>query len=274
MPSPEPPPQPRLIRLQRYLAACGIGSRRACEEYITAGRVTVDREIVSELGTKVDPQTQQVALDGEPLKMERKKYYMLNKPPGVLCTNRDEQGRPRVIDLFPASGPRLFTVGRLDEHSEGLLIVTNDGDLAQKLAHPRHRIFRTYEIQVAGHPTRDQLRDLKKGLHFAEGKFRAYSVRPLKKQGRSTFIEIVLTEGRNRELRRMFARIGHKIINLKRVAFGSLRIGKLAPGEFRELGREELAALHELLTKSSQPPARQPRRRTSRPKRTTSRAGK
>jgi 23S rRNA pseudouridine2605 synthase len=270
MSGPETEPQPHLIRLQRYLAACGIGSRRACEEYITAGRVTVDRKVVSELGTKVDPQAETVALDGEVLRMQRKKYYLLNKPAGVLCTNRDEQGRPRVIDLFPRGGPRLFTVGRLDESSEGLLIVTNDGDLAQKLAHPRHRIFRTYEVQVAGHPTREQLNDLKKGVHFAEGKFQAWNVRPLKKQGKSTHIEIVLTEGRNRELRRMFARIGHKVLKLKRVGFGSLRLGKLAPGEYRELRREELAGLHELLAKTGQHPARE-RRRMSRRKRAASR---
>lgn len=250
----QPEPQPHRVRLQRYLAACGLGSRRACEEFITAGRVTVDREVVSELGSRIDPQTQTVALDGETLRMERKKYYLLNKPPGVLCTNRDERGRTRVVDLFPAAGPRLFTVGRLDENSEGLLVVTNDGDLAQKLAHPRHRFFRTYEVHVAGHPTRDKLNDMKRGVHFAEGKFQAYNIRPLKKQGKSTHIEIVLTEGRNRELRRMFARIGHKVLKLKRVGFGSLRLGRLLPGEYRELSREELAALHELLSKNSQTP--------------------
>lgn len=230
----------------------------------------MDREVVSELGTKVDPQTQTVALDGEVLRMERKKYYLLNKPAGVLCTNRDEQGRPRVIDLFPGGGPRLFTVGRLDEHSEGLLIVTNDGDLAQKLAHPRHRIFRTYEVHVAGHPPREKLNEMKRGVHFSEGRFQAYSVRPLKKQGKSTHIEIVLTEGRNRELRRMFARIGHKVLKLKRVGFGSLRLGKLAPGEYRELRREELAALHELLSKNGKQPSRRPPRRTARTKRPAS----
>ncbi|MFG0296186.1 MAG: pseudouridine synthase, partial [Maioricimonas sp. JB045] len=133
-------PQPELprIRLQRFLAACGLGSRRHCEEFIEKGRVTVDGQPVTELGTTVDPVAQTIALDGEPLRMERKKYYMVNKPVGILCTNRDPGGRPRVIDLFPPGGPRLFTVGRLDESSEGLLVVTNDGDLAQKLAHPRY----------------------------------------------------------------------------------------------------------------------------------------
>lgn len=261
MPTEQPPP--RLIRLQRYLAACGLGSRRACEEFITAGRVSVDGKTVDELGAKVDPQTQRIALDGEPLRMERKKYYLLNKPRGVLCTNRDRQGRPRVIDLFPPDAPRLFTIGRLDEHSEGLLIVTNDGDLAQRLAHPSGGIFRTYELQVTGHPPRAKLHELEKGLHFAEGRFRAYSVRPLKKQGRSTHLEVVLTEGRNRELRRLFARIGHKVMRLKRVAFGPVRLGRLKPGEFRELTRQELASLHEVLARASRRGGRHRVRRRS-----------
>ena len=127
MTTPAPEPQPHLIRLQRYLAACGLGSRRACEEFILAGRVSVDGKVVSQLGTRVDPQQQTVSLDAEPLRMERKKYYVLNKPPGVLSTNRDPQGRTLVLDLFGPKEPRLFTVGRLDEDSEGLLIVTNDG---------------------------------------------------------------------------------------------------------------------------------------------------
>lgn len=245
-------PQPELprIRLQRFLAACGLGSRRHCEEFIEKGRVTVDGQPVTELGTTVDPVAQTIALDGEPLRMERKKYYMVNKPVGILCTNRDPGGRPRVIDLFPPGGPRLFTVGRLDESSEGLLVVTNDGDLAQKLAHPRYRFFRTYHVQVAGHPTRETLSQLKQGMYFSDGKFRVVDVNPLKKQGKSTHLELVLAEGQNREIRRLLARVGHKVMTLRRVAFGPLKIGRLKPGEHRELRREELAALFDLLAKN------------------------
>lgn len=235
--------QPHLIRLQRYLAACGLGSRRHCEEFIRAGRVSVDGQIVTELGTKVDPQRQQVALDAELLRMERKKYYALNKPPGVVSTNRDPQGRTRVIDLFPEEGPRLFTVGRLDEDSEGLLIVTNDGDLAQKLAHPKFRVFRTYQLQVAGVPSRAALQELQRGLHFAEGRFRVRSARVIRTRGKSALVEVVLAEGHNRELRRLFARIGHKVMQLKRVAFGPVRLGSLPRGQHRELRRDELEAL-------------------------------
>ena len=241
------------IRLQRFLASCGLGSRRACEEFITAGRVEVDGKLVTELGTKIDPSSQQVALDGEPLKIERKKYFVLNKPPGVVCTNRDPAGRPRVIDLFPRRGPRLFTVGRLDEQSEGLLIVTNDGDLSQKLAHPRYRIYRTYEVQVAGEPTRETLKQLREGMYFQEGKFRVHSAKPIRKRGKSTLLEVVLAQGHNREIRRLFARIGHKVMNLKRVAFGPLKLGRLPRGEFRELRRDELESLHAMLQRNMNP---------------------
>lgn len=245
-----------MIRLQRYLAACGLGSRRACEEFITAGRVSIDGQTVAALGTKVDPQSQSVALDGEPLRMERKKYYVLNKPPGVLSTNRDPQGRKRVIDLFDPNEPRLFTVGRLDEDSEGLLIVTNDGDLAQKLAHPKFRVKRTYELQVAGVPTGETLSQLKRGVHFAEGKFRVLQAYIVKVRGKSALVEVVLTEGHNRELRRLFARLGHKVMKLKRVAFGPIRLGGLPRGRHRELRRSELAALLGLVSPKEAPRAR------------------
>lgn len=235
--------QPHLVRLQRYLASCGLGSRRACEEFITSGRVTIDGKTVTELGSKVDPQAQDVALDGETLRMERKKYYALNKPTGVLSTNSDPEGRTRVIDLFGPDEPRLFTVGRLDEDSEGLLIVTNDGDLAQKVAHPKFRMLRTYQMQVAGIPTGEELGKIKKGIHFAEGKFRVSDAYIVKVRGKSALVEVVLAEGHNRELRRLFARIGHKVMKLKRIAFGPVKLGSLPRGQYRELRRDELAAL-------------------------------
>lgn len=247
------PGAPR-IRLQKFLASCGLGSRRACEELVTSGRVTVDGAAVSQLGATVDPSQQEVRLDGELLKIERKKYYALNKPRGVVCTNRDPAGRPRVIDLFPPDGPRLFPVGRLDEESEGLIVVTNDGDLSQKLAHPKFRIFRTYHAHVAGVPNRPALEELKRGQHFAEGKFRVQSAKLLKKQGQSSHIEIVLTEGQNREVRRLLARIGHKVMRLKRVSFGPIQLGRLKRGEFRELTYGELAELHGILDRNMKTP--------------------
>ncbi len=237
------------VRLQKFLASCGLGSRRACEELITEGRVTIDGR-VARLGQSVQPYRQEIALDGEPLKMERKKYFALNKPAGVVCTNRDPAGRPRIVDLFPPGGPRLFTVGRLDEQSTGLLIVTNDGDLAQKLAHPKHRIYRTYHIHVAGVPDRDTIDQLRQGLHFAEGLFRVHSAKILRKQGQSCVIEVVLAQGHNREIRRLFARVGHKVLKLTRRAFGPVRLGRLARGEFRPLTHDELTELHAILTRN------------------------
>lgn len=257
-PGPVAPAAAPRIRLQKFLASCGLGSRRACEEFVTSGRVTIDGETVSQLGASVDPSQQEVRLDGELLKIERKKYYALNKPRGVVCTNRDPAGRPRVIDLFPPEGPRLFPVGRLDEESEGLIIVTNDGDLSQKLAHPKFRIFRTYHAHVAGVPNRPALEELKRGHHFAEGKFRVHSARLIKKQGQSSFVEIVLTEGQNREVRRLLARIGHKVMRLKRVSFGPIQLGRLKRGEFRELTYGELAELHGILERNIRTPRATP----------------
>jgi len=257
------------IRLQRFLAQCGLGSRRDCEDFITAGRVEVDGRVVNELGSTVDPGRQTVSLDGERLKVERKKYFLLNKPSGYLCTSEDPQGRRVVFDLFPQEGPRLFTVGRLDENTTGLLVVTNDGDLAQRLAHPRYRIFRVYRAQIAGQPKREIFDQLKEGLFFTEGKFRVYNVRPIKKQKDSTWVEITMTEGQNREIRRLFARVGHKVMKLERIGYGPLRLGRLAAGEFRDLTRDELAALHSVLERNQKaPPLSAPPQGTLSPTRT------
>jgi 23S rRNA pseudouridine2605 synthase len=259
------------IRLQRFLAQCGLGSRRDCEELITAGRVAIDGEVVTKLGTTVDPAAQTVALDGERLKLERKKYFLLNKPAGFLCTASDPEGRRVVLDLFPNEGPRLFTVGRLDENTTGLLVVTNDGDLAQKLAHPSYRIFRMYKAQVAGQPGPEIFEQLKQGLFFTEGKFRVHGVKPVKKQKDSTWVEILMTEGQNREIRRLFARVGHKIMKLERIGYGPLRLGRLPRGEYRDLTREELAELHAVLQRNQESEAplefssAPPRRSGSRP---------
>ncbi|MBL4884954.1 MAG: rRNA pseudouridine synthase [Planctomycetaceae bacterium] len=182
---------------------------------------------------------------------------MLNKPKGVLCTNNDPDGRKRVIDLFPREKVRLFPVGRLDEESEGLLIVTNDGDLAHQLAHPRYRIYRTYRIQVAGHPTSEQLQKLRDGIFFKEGKFRVISVRVAGKKGKSTFLEVVLGEGHNREVRRLFARIGHKVMSLERLAFGPLKIAKLKRGAYREITKDEMTQLREILTRNRSTPSKE-----------------
>jgi 23S rRNA pseudouridine2605 synthase len=205
--------------------------------------VTVDRQVVTELGTKVDPSKQRIYVDGEPVRMERKRYFLLFKPKGVVCTAHDPANRVKAIDLLPRDFGRLFTVGRLDETSEGLLLVTNDGDLAHRLAHPRFQVERRYRVLVAGVPTPQTLAELKRGLHFAEGKFRVRDVRQLKSKGKSTILELTLTEGQNREIRRLLARVGHKVMALRRIAFGPLRLGDLEAGEFRELSPAEVKGL-------------------------------
>lgn len=247
-------PTPRVngpIRLQKFLASCGLGSRRACEDLITEGRVTIDGEIAT-LGATIDPKSQRVHFDGQHLRPEPRRYYLLNKPRGVLCTNYDSAGRPRVIDLFPEDSPRLFPVGRLDEDSEGLLIVTNDGDFSHLLAHPRHRIYRTYKVQVAGDPDRETLEQLKKGFFFSEGKFKVHDVKPVKRQGQSTFLEVTLTEGQNREIRRLMARIGHKVMTLQRVAFGPIQLGRVKVGKFRMLRNDEIEKLESIVARNMQ----------------------
>lgn len=230
-------------RLQKVMAAAGIGSRRRCEELILAGRVEVDRHTIRKLGTRVDTDRQEVRVDGAPLKATRRAYYLVNKPAGIVSTNFDPSGRPRVIDLLPATKERLFTVGRLDLSSEGLMLVTNDGELANRLTHPRYGVEKTYHALVAGKPSAEVLDSLRRGVHLAEGVARAAAVKVRKDLPQSTLLEIVLAEGRNREIRRMLANVGHKVLRLKRVAIGPLRLKDIAPGEWRPLRRDELAAL-------------------------------
>ena len=229
-------------RLQKVLAAAGISSRRECEELIRDGRVEVDRQVVTELGTRVDPARQEIRVDGVVLPRPKLVYYALNKPAGVVSTNRDPDGRPRVIDLIP-SEQRLFPVGRLDRSSEGLILVTNDGELANQLTHPRYSVEKTYAVRVAGDMALETLKSLRKGIRLAEGVARVTAIRVKKRHKQSTDLEIVLREGRNREIRRILARVGHKVLKLTRIAMGTLRLGELPTGAYRPLSHQELRAL-------------------------------
>jgi 23S rRNA pseudouridine2605 synthase len=231
-------------RLQKVLAAAGVGSRRQCEQLIEDGRVEVDRRIVTELGTRVDPVGQEIRVDGQALRRPRLAYFLVNKPPGVISTSRDPAGRMRVIDLLGVD-QRLFTVGRLDKSSEGLILVTNDGELAHRLLHPSFQVERTYHVVVAGEPSRESIDQLRSGIHLAEGRVQVVRLRVKKRWKRSTLLEMVLAEGRNREIRRMAARIGHKVMSLKRIAFGPLRLGELPSGAYRPLSRSELRKLRD-----------------------------
>ncbi len=240
-------------RLQKVLAAAGLGSRRQCEELILAGRVEVDRKVVVELGTRVDPERQQIRIDGETLKSGRRLYFAVNKPKGVVSTNQDPSGRPRVIDLVPAQGQRLFPIGRLDLSSEGLILVTNDGELADLLTHPRYGVEKTYVVQVAGEPTREVLTQLQQGIHLAEGVARAASVKVRGQRKQSTVLEVVLREGHNREIRRIMAKIGHKVLTLRRTAVGPVRLGTLPPGSARPLTRSEIDSLRRAARRPDRP---------------------
>lgn len=259
-----PPAKPQSLadegeRLQKILASAGIGSRRACEALILAGRVDVDGRVVTQLGTRANPATQQIRVDGVPLDRPRLVYFMVHKPSGVLSTNSDPSGRPRVIDLVPYQG-RLFTVGRLDASSEGLILVTNDGELANRLAHPRYGVEKTYQVEVAGAMDRGELTKLRGGVHLAEGLARVVSARVKQQYKNSTQLEIVLAEGRNREIRRLLARVGHKVLRLKRVALGPLRLAELPPGAVRALAPRELRELKSAAREDS------PKTRSRRPR--------
>jgi 23S rRNA pseudouridine2605 synthase len=229
-------------RLNKYLAHAGVGSRRHCDDLIQAGRVSIDGRTVRDFGIRVEP-GQRVTVDGEPVRGEKAVYWVVNKPRGYLCTNHDPAGRPLAIDLVPHVDQRVYTVGRLDEDSEGLLLLTNDGDLANRLMHPRYGVEKTYLVQVAGNPTRDDLHQLLEGVWLSEGHVKAQNVKRLKKQGESTWLRITLSEGKNREIRRMLARLKHKVLRLRRIAIGPVELGSLSKGKSRRLSRAELEAL-------------------------------
>ena len=229
-------------RLQRLLASAGFGSRRQCEQLIEEGRVHIDGEVVTKLGTTVDPAVGKVFVDGVLLKKQKLVYYAVNKPVGVVTTNRDPHGRPRVVDLVPKS-ERVFPVGRLDRSSEGLILLTNDGELAQKLTHPKFGVRKVYRVTVAGKVDTETMRKMRNGVYIAEGLVRVDGAKLLKTRGRATELEIVLREGKNREIRRILARLGHKVQQLRRIAVGPLRLGDVPPGAYRVLSREEVKKL-------------------------------
>src|SRR5262249_1817704 len=230
-------------RLNKLLAHAGVGSRRHCDALIAAGRVKVDGVPVRELGLRVNPEAQSIAVDDVTVKGERTVYWLVHKPRGYLCTNRDPGGRPTALDLIPHVEQRVYTVGRLDEDSEGLLLMTNDGDLAFKLMHPRFGVYKTYLVLVAGKPTRDELQKLLDGIWLSDGHVKAKRGKRANEQGESRWREIVLPEGQNGGVGPMLAKVGHKVLGLKRTAVGPLRLDRLSKGKSRRLKPEEVEAL-------------------------------
>ncbi len=232
------------MRLQKFLARAGVASRRGSEDLMTAGRVTVNGEVVTELGAKVDPLVDVVAVDGATVSLASGPvYFALNKPTGVMTTMSDPQGRPTVASLMPPGYPGLFPVGRLDFDTEGLLLLTTDGDLAQKLLHPRHHVPKTYYVEVDGVPTEEDLSRLREGVELDDGKTAPAEARLLKRQGRGAAIELTIREGRKRQVKRMASAVRHPVMFLRRTKFGNVELGDLRPGEVRELTSEEVEGL-------------------------------
>lgn len=232
-------------RLQKVLARAGVGSRRRAEEFIAAGRVTVDGRRVTEMGLRVDPEKQAITFDGRPLRLpENKVTVLLNKPAGYVTTMADPQGRPMVGSLLKEPGLRLFPVGRLDFDTEGALLLTNDGDLAHRLLHPSFEIKRTYQATVEGTPGAQALRALRQGIELEGRRTHPAMVKTLRRRGEQTVLEIIIHEGRKRQVRKMLAAVGHPVLHLKRVAYGDLRLGRLPLGSYRRLNHEDIALLH------------------------------
>jgi len=230
-------------RLNKFLAHAGIGSRRHVETLIQGGRVAIDGQVIRELGTRVDPGEHKISVDGQPIRPEKLVYWVVNKPRGYLCTNYDPARRGRAIDLVPQVAQRVYTVGRLDEASEGLLLLTNDGDLANRLTHPRFGVEKTYLVLVAGDPTPDDLKLLLKGVWLSEGHVKAKRIKREKREKGNTWLRIVLNEGKNREIRRMLAKLEHKVLRLRRITLGPLVLATLPTGKARRLTHAEVEEL-------------------------------
>ena len=235
-------------RLQKVLAAAGIASRRASEILIDEGRVEVNGKVVTEQGRRVNPETDQIRVDGSRIPPPRRHLdLVLNKPRGVVSTLEDPEGRPTLSDYLPATKERLFHVGRLDTDTEGLIVLTNDGDFAHRLAHPSYQVPKTYTVQAAGVMDNRIIRRLEKGVTLEDGPVRPDKVKLISRGQDRTLLAITLHEGRNRIVRRMMDTVGHPVDRLSRTEIGPIRIGNLRPGETRDVTREELGALLDLV---------------------------
>lgn len=231
-------------RLQKLMARAGIASRRQAEQMILDGRVKVNGAVVDHLGAKVDPEADRVEVDGRALALpSAKTYLMLNKPVGYVTTASDELGRPTVLDLVSGPYPRLFPVGRLDMETEGLLLLTNDGELAFRLTHPKFKVAKTYVAEVDGQPTNEELNRLRAGVTLEDGRTAPAQVAVVAEKKGRTVLRISIWEGKKRQIRRMMMRIGHPTRKLKRISFGPLGIGNLPSGKSRMLSRSEVESL-------------------------------
>jgi len=230
-------------RLHKFLSRCGVSSRRGGERLILEGRVKVNGHTVRILGTTIDPLKDQVEVDGVILKPPRLVYIILNKPKGYITSVKDERGRPTVMELLKGVEERVYPVGRLDRDSEGLLLFTNHGELAYRLMHPRYHVEKRYLVRLLGSPKQRELQILRKGIWLEDGKTAPAKIRVVSRGKRETKVEVVLKEGRKRQIRRMFKAIGYPVISLARVAIGPITLKDLPKGEYRYLSPQEVEAL-------------------------------
>jgi pseudouridine synthase len=230
-------------RLQKILAAAGYGSRRACEKYLIEGRVRVNGEIVS-LGAKANPDIDDITVDNQPVVPEKLVYFMLNKPRGVISSLKPQGNRKTVRDFIPIS-ERIYPVGRLDKHSEGLILLTNDGELTDRLTHPRYGHEKEYEIHIAGHPKDEQFDSWRRGIILDGKRTASAKVRIIKRSAAGTWIKVVMREGRKHQIRRIAQVSEMRVKRLRRVRMGTLRLGNLLPGEWRKLRLNEINRLKE-----------------------------
>ncbi len=238
-------------RIQKILAKCGIASRREAERMVIEGRVMVNGRIIDQLGFKADPSKDHIKVDGKKLAgFEPKVALLLNKPRGYLSTVKDPQDRATVMDLLKKVKWRVYPVGRLDFDAEGLLLLTNDGDLTYLFSHPKFSIPRTYWVKVEGVPDEKKLTQLKKGVMLEDGRARMVSSHILRQGEKNSWLRVVVTEGRNRLVKRMFSAVGHPVLKLKRIEFGPIRLGNLPVGQFRYLTPEEITKLKAESSKS------------------------
>ena len=233
------------VRLQKVLAAAGVGSRRHCEEMIGAGRVEVDGQVVRRFGARVDPENQIIRVDGKRIPVRQGVVYLaFNKPRGVLTAMSDERGRKTIVDFLGDRAERLFHVGRLDYDTEGLMLLTNDGELAHRLAHPSYEVAKTYWAEVPGPVPRDLGRRLQAGVELEDGVAVADKFRVIEQASRRAMVEITLHEGRKHIVRRMLAEVGHPVSRLLRTTVGPIKLGSLRPGATRDLTTKEIGELY------------------------------
>jgi pseudouridine synthase len=236
-----------LERIQKIIAKAGIASRREAERMVVEGRVSVNGKIVEALGFKADPSRDHIKVDGKRLApFEPKVILLLNKPRGYLSTVKDPKGRPTIIDLLKNVKWRIYPVGRLDFDAEGLLLLTNDGDLAHLLSHPRFSIPKTYLVKVAGVPEEKKLIRLRRGVMLEDGEARAVSCSLIRQKEKNSWVRVVVTEGRNHLVKRMFSAIGHTVLKLKRIEYGPVQLRDLPFGQFRYLTPEEMEKLRKI----------------------------